>query len=48
MVGLFIALKFGPAAILPMVAYHAAQLLLDTVIADWLREKAPVELVTAK
>jgi sodium/bile acid cotransporter 7 len=41
MVGLFIALKFGPAAILPMVVYHATQLLLDTVIADWLRERGP-------
>ena len=39
MVGLFLALKFGAAAILPMVAYHAAQLLLDTIIADWLRER---------
>jgi sodium/bile acid cotransporter 7 len=39
MVGLFLAIKFGALAILPMVAYHAAQLLLDTIIADWLRAK---------
>jgi sodium/bile acid cotransporter 7 len=39
MAGLFLATKFGALAILPMVAYHAAQLLLDTLIADWLRER---------
>jgi sodium/bile acid cotransporter 7 len=38
MVGLYLALQFGPLAILPMVAYHATQLLLDTLLADWLRE----------
>jgi solute carrier family 10 (sodium/bile acid cotransporter), member 7 len=37
MVGLYIALEFGPLAILPMIAYHASQLLLDTLVADWLR-----------
>jgi len=39
MVGLFLAIKFGATAILPMVAYHTAQLLLDTIIADWLRDR---------
>jgi sodium/bile acid cotransporter 7 len=38
-VGLHIAGLFGPLAILPMVAYHAAQLILDTLIADRLRER---------
>jgi len=40
MVGLHVATLFGALAILPMIAYHAAQLLLDTLIADWLREQA--------
>jgi sodium/bile acid cotransporter 7 len=34
MVGLYVALAFGPLAILPMVAYHAVQLLVDTLVAD--------------
>ena len=29
--------SIGPLAILPMVAYHAAQLIIDTLLADWLR-----------
>ena len=33
MVGLAIALEFGGLAILPMLAYHVEQLLLDTVLA---------------
>lgn len=37
MVGLYVALSFGPLAVLPMVAYHAAQLILDTVVADYWR-----------
>ena len=41
MVGLYLALELGtlagPLAILPMVAYHAVQLLVDTLLADWLR-----------
>jgi solute carrier family 10 (sodium/bile acid cotransporter), member 7 len=41
MVGLHVAVQIAPLAILPMVSYHAAQLLLDTVIADWLRERTP-------
>jgi sodium/bile acid cotransporter 7 len=40
MVGLYLALEFGPLAILPMVAYHATQLVLDTLLADWLRGRA--------
>jgi sodium/bile acid cotransporter 7 len=41
LIGLGIAIGytdvFGPLAVLPMVVYHAAQLLVDTVIADRLR-----------
>ena len=29
--------EFGELALLPMVAYHVSQLLIDTVIADRLR-----------
>jgi sodium/bile acid cotransporter 7 len=31
---------FGPLAVLPMVAYHVAQLLVDTLIADRLRQSS--------
>jgi solute carrier family 10 (sodium/bile acid cotransporter), member 7 len=34
MVGAYLALTVGPLAILPMVAYHAAQLVIDTLVAD--------------
>jgi sodium/bile acid cotransporter 7 len=37
MVGAYLALAVGPLAILPMVAYHAAQLIIDTLVADWLK-----------
>ncbi len=37
MVGLAIAIDFGGLAVLPMVAYHVMQLLIDTVLADRLR-----------
>ena len=37
MVGLAIALEYGGLAILPMLAYHIEQLLIDTVLADLLR-----------
>ncbi len=41
MVGAYLALAVGlPLAILPMVAYHAAQLVIDTLIADWLRQRS--------
>jgi sodium/bile acid cotransporter 7 len=40
MVGAYLALAIGPLAILPMVAYHAAQLVIDTMLADWLRSRA--------
>jgi sodium/bile acid cotransporter 7 len=40
MVGAYLALAVGPMAILPMVAYHAAQLVIDTLLADWWRNKA--------
>jgi sodium/bile acid cotransporter 7 len=39
MVGAFLATAVAPLAILPMVAYHAAQLIIDTLIADWLRPR---------
>jgi sodium/bile acid cotransporter 7 len=38
MVGLYVALAFGPFAVLPMVAYHAAQLIIDTLVADYWRQ----------
>ncbi len=37
MVGLAIALEFGGLAILPMLAYHIEQLLIDTLLADRFR-----------
>ena len=40
MVGAYLALAVGPLAILPMVAYHAAQLVIDTMVADWFRGQA--------
>jgi sodium/bile acid cotransporter 7 len=39
MVGAFLATTVAPLAILPTVAYHAAQLVIDTLIADWLRPR---------
>ncbi len=39
MVGVYLTVAVGPLAILPMVAYHAAQLLIDTLVADWYRER---------
>ena len=39
MIGLDVALGFGGLTILPMVAYHAVQLVIDTVLADWLRRR---------
>lgn len=37
MVGAYLAVAVGPLAILPMVTYHAVQLIVDTFVADWLR-----------
>jgi sodium/bile acid cotransporter 7 len=37
MIGAYIATTVGALAILPMVAYHAAQLIIDTLVADWWR-----------
>jgi sodium/bile acid cotransporter 7 len=34
MVGLAIAIEFGGLAVLPMVAYHVEQLIIDTLLAD--------------
>jgi len=39
MVGLTIAIDYGGLTLLPMVAYHVCQLLVDTVIADRLNRK---------
>jgi sodium/bile acid cotransporter 7 len=39
MVGLAIAIDFGGLAVLPMVAYHVGQLLIDTVLADRLKSR---------
>lgn len=38
MIGLHVALQFSGLAMLPMVAYHVCQLLIDTLVADRLRE----------
>jgi sodium/bile acid cotransporter 7 len=39
MVGAYVATAVGPLAILPMVAYHAVQLFVDTLIADrWAKQ----------
>lgn len=43
MVGVFLATAVAPLAILPMVAYHAAQLIIDTLVADWLRVRRTPE-----
>jgi sodium/bile acid cotransporter 7 len=40
MIGLDIALEFGGLTILPVVAYHVVQLVLDTLIADRLAQGA--------
>lgn len=42
MVGLAIAVKFGGLAVVPMVAYHIEQLIMDTLLADWLRRRGGV------
>lgn len=44
MVGLDLGLTYyGSLSILPMVAFHVCQLLIDTVVADRLRNQAPSE-----
>lgn len=43
MVGAYLAVAVGPLAILPMVAYHATQLILDTLVADWWRGRSAAE-----
>jgi sodium/bile acid cotransporter 7 len=37
MIGLAITVDFGGLAVLPMMAYHVGQLLVDTLLADRLR-----------
>ena len=40
MVGLTLAIEYFPQApILPVVAYHVCQLLVDTLVADWLKAR---------
>jgi sodium/bile acid cotransporter 7 len=40
MVGLTLAIEYFPQApILPVVAYHVCQLLVDTLVADWLKTR---------
>lgn len=40
-VGLSVAMDFGSLAILPMIVYHALQLLLDAGLVDWLGNREP-------
>ena len=43
MVGLHVSIQyFGGLAMLPMIAYHVGQLIIDTLIADWMRHGDPV------
>jgi sodium/bile acid cotransporter 7 len=44
MVGAYLATAVGPLAIVPMVAYHAAQLVIDTLVADWLQAAPRAEV----
>jgi len=46
MVGAYLAAAVGPLAIVPMVAYHAAQLVVDTLVADRLRRRQSVAAAT--
>ena len=49
MVGLAIALEFGGLAILPMLAYHVGQLLIDTVLAGRFQlSNPPTELARSE
>ena len=41
MVGLAVALPFGGLTVLPMLAYHVEQLLIDTLLADRYRIESP-------
>jgi sodium/bile acid cotransporter 7 len=38
MIGLSVAINLG-VSILPIIVYHAVQLIIDTVFADWIREQ---------
>lgn len=46
MVGLAIALSFGGLTVLPMLAYHIEQLLIDTLLADRYRINSTAETTT--
>lgn len=39
MIGVHLGVSFGGLAVLPMVAYHVCQLLIDTLVVDWWRER---------
>jgi len=41
MIGLLVCIQLG-VSLLPMVVYHAVQLLIDTFVADWFRERRRV------
>jgi sodium/bile acid cotransporter 7 len=41
MIGLDVAIAFGGLAVLPMIAYHVVQLLIDTVLVDMIRARQP-------
>lgn len=41
MIGLDVALGFGGLAVLPMVTYHVVQLVVDTLLVDWLAVDNP-------
>lgn len=47
MVGLYLANAYGGLAVLPMLAYHVCQLLVDTLIADRLARKSQVPTAEA-
>ena len=40
-VGVFIAAEFSPLAVLPMIAYHVVQLVLDTLFVDKMKGSMP-------
>lgn len=46
MVGLYLANAYGGLAVLPMLAYHVCQLLVDTVVADRLAKRSTVAAST--
>lgn len=43
MIGLDVALSLSGLAVLPMVAYHVSQLVIDTLLVDWLRKRVAAD-----